>query len=336
MATIKEIAELAGVSMATVSRVLNFDETLSVQEDTKQRIFDIADRLNYQVQSRRKNKKKLKLGLFCSYSLEEELEDTFYLSVRVAIEKKIKEEGFRKVTVTSADTPKSTAALDGLICFGTFSRTTARQIESFEKPTVFVDALGNPDKFDSLYVDLERSVRQVLGYLMEMGHERIAFIGGRDVDSDGREVYDSRSSVFRAYMEEQGKFCEEYLKLGGYTPKSGYLMCQEILRQKQRPTAIFTANDALAVGCYKAIQEAGLTIPGDISVVGFNDVSMARYLIPPLTTVHIPMEFMGAHAVDMLAERIASKRETSMQVSIQAKLVMRESVAGRGKQAGQQ
>lgn len=94
-----------------------------------------------------------------------------------------------------------------------------------------------------------------------------------------------------------------------------------------RPTAIFTANDSLAVGCYKAIEEAGLRIPEDISVIGFNDISIAKYLIPPLTTVHIYMDFMGAQAVNTLAERIYTNREISMHISIPTKLMIRESVS---------
>ena len=103
MATIKEIAELAGVSVTTVSRVLNFDDTLNVQDETKRRVFEAADRLEYQIKDKKRKKKKLKLGLFCSYSPEEELEDTFYLSIRIAVEKKLDKEGFKKVIVTSED-----------------------------------------------------------------------------------------------------------------------------------------------------------------------------------------------------------------------------------------
>ena len=101
MATIKEIAELAGVSVTTVSRVLNFDDTLNVQDETKRRVFEAADRLEYQIKDKKRKKKKLKLGLFCSYSPEEELEDTFYLSIRIAVEKKLDKEGFKKVMVSS-------------------------------------------------------------------------------------------------------------------------------------------------------------------------------------------------------------------------------------------
>ena len=92
MATIKDIAEKAGVSIATVSRVLNYDETLNVQDETRKRIFEVAEQLDYQVKDKKKRKRKLKIGVLYSYSLEEELEDTYYLSVRVAIEKKLAEE----------------------------------------------------------------------------------------------------------------------------------------------------------------------------------------------------------------------------------------------------
>ena len=103
-------------------------------------------------------------------------------------------------------------------------------------------------------------------------------------------------------------------------------MGKKLLELEERPTAIFAANDALAVGCYKAVQEAGLRICEDISIVGFNDISMARYLVPPLTTVHIPIEFMGGQAVSTLIERINSGREISLYIAIPTKLKIRESV----------
>lgn len=327
MATIKEIAELAGVSAATVSRVLNFDDTLNVQDETKKRVFEAAERLEYQVRSKKKGKKKLKIGLISSYSLEEELEDTFYLSVRIAIERKIEEEGFKKFLVNIGDSVDSVSPLDGLICLGTFSESMVNKIKAFNKPAVFVDAIGDLDVFDSVVTDLKYSVKKVLNYFLQEGHQRIAFIGGRDVDSDGKEVEDLRIPIFRSYMEGKGLLNEDYIKIGGYTPKFGYRLGKELLSMEIRPTAIFTANDSLAVGCYKAIEEAGLRIPEDISVIGFNDISIAKYLIPPLTTVHIYMDFMGAQAVNTLAERIYTNREISMHISIPTKLMIRESVS---------
>ena len=113
MATIKDIAEKAGVSIATVSRVLNYDETLNVQDETRKRIFEVAEQLDYQVKDKKKRKRKLKIGVLYSYSLEEELEDTYYLSVRVAIEKKLAEEGYKKYRINSGDTKEDLSVLYG-------------------------------------------------------------------------------------------------------------------------------------------------------------------------------------------------------------------------------
>lgn len=327
MSTIREIAEMAGVSVTTVSRVLNFDDTLNVQDETKRRVFEAADRLEYQVKDKKRRKKKLKLGLLCSYSPEEELEDTFYLSIRIAVEKKIEKEGFKKVQLSQEDTPEDTAKLDGMICLGTFNDEMIQKIQSYHKPAVFIDALGNPDIFDSVVVNLKHSVAAVLDYLLEEGHKKIAFIGGCDTESEEGPSEDPRTAAFRSYMKKKGMLREEYIRIGGFTPKYGYKLGKYFLELSERPTAIFCANDSLAIGCYKAVQEAGLEIPADISIVGFNDISMAKYLVPPLTTVHIPMDFMGERAVEVLAERIYTNREISMNISIPAKLILRESVS---------
>lgn len=326
MATIKDIAEKAGVSIATVSRVLNYDETLNVQDKTRKRIFEVAERLDYQVKDKKKRKRKLKIGVFYSYSLEEELDDTYYLSVRVAIEKKLTEEGYKKYQISGSDTRESLYVLDGIICLGTFSQSMMERIESFRKPAVFADAVPDTEKFDSVIHDIERSVLKVMKFLMSQGHKKIAFIGGFETDSHGKEIVDSRTYAYQRVMEQEGLFREEYVKVGGYTPRYGYQMMKELLELPERPTAVFVANDSLAIGCYKAVSEKSLGIPGDVSVVGYNDIPASRYLVPPLTTVHLYMDFMGEQAVSVLAERILTGREVPIQTLIPAKLVIRESV----------
>lgn len=328
MATIKEIADLAKVSVATVSRVLNYDETLNIQDETRKRVFEAADQLDYKKKEIKKRKKKLKLGVLCSYSPEEELEDTFYLTVRVAIEKKIEEEGYKMFKVPVEAEIDTVSNLDGIICLGTFSQSLVNKIKSFGKPVVVVDSQVNWDIWDSIITDTQRGVRAVLEYLWEMGHRKIAFIGGREIDEDGQEVKDYRLSAYTKFMEEKGCLHREYVRMGLYSPRDGYRFAIELLQGNvERPTAILTANDTIAVGCYRAIHEKSFLIPEDISIVGFNDISMAKYLVPPLTTVRIPMNFMGEEAVILLAERINTGREISMHISLPAELVLRDSVA---------
>ena len=136
MATIKDIAARAGVSIATVSRVLNHDETLNAQEETRKRIFEIAEELEYEVRTQKKRKKKLKIGVFYSYSPEEELEDPYYLCIRLAIEKKLEEEGYLKQSISMEDSAETLSGIDGGICVGTFSKSMLRTIEGWKRPVV--------------------------------------------------------------------------------------------------------------------------------------------------------------------------------------------------------
>lgn len=327
MATLKEIADQAGVSIATVSRVLNHDDTLNVQDETKQRIFEAAEKLDYQVREKKKRKKKLKIGVYYSYSLEEELDDPYYLYVRVAIEKKIEEEGYAKYHIRSLDMPEKVAGVDGIVCLGTFRNADIERIDSFQKPVIFVDASPDADKYDSIIFDLKRSVTKVLDYLTGLGHEKIALIGELERDGEGKPIADLRVRVFESYMQEKNLLVPQYVKLGGYTPIYGYRLFKDLASMQNPPTAVFVANDSLAAGCYKAASELGLKIPEDISVVGFNDIPSAKYMVPPLTTVRLNTEFMGERAVAILTERLCSGRSICTKTVIPAELVVRDSAA---------
>lgn len=326
MATIRDIAEKAGVSIATVSRVLNYDETLSVQGETRKRIFEAADQLGYQTRDKKKRKRKLKIGVFFSYSPEEELEDPYYLAVRIAIEKKLQEEECKKCLIASLEEREEIASLDGMICIGTFGKALVAQLAVFEIPIICVDAVPDTERFDSLVHDTERNVLKVMNYLREQGHKKIAFIGGHEFDSEGNEILDKSHRIYRQFMREHELFREEYMRIGEYSLRSSYQMMKELLTLSDLPTAAFVANDTMAIGCYKAINEKGLVIPDDISIVGYNDIPSARYLVPPLTTVRLKTEFMGEQAVVILIERILNGRKVPVQTLIPASLVLRESV----------
>lgn len=326
MATIKDIAEKAGVSMATVSRVLNHDETLNAQEETKKRIFEIAEELEYEARPQKRRKRKLKIGVLYSYSPEEELEDPYYLCVRLAVEKKLEEEGHTKQKVQIEDTSENLSGIDGIICTGTFSKSMIKKIKAWKCPVVFLDA--NPDAgcFDAVIVNYELAIREILDYLLENGHTKIGMIGCREKDSDGEEIPDLRGKFFREYLEEKGLYHPEYVKYGAYHARYGYELFKELQQEGNLPTAIFVGNDSMVAGSYKAAYELGISIPEDVSIIGFNDIPSAKYMIPPLSTMHVPMEFMGEYAVRLLEERIWQNREVAVQVTIPAKLCIRDSV----------
>jgi LacI family transcriptional regulator len=328
MATIKDIANLANVSITTVSRVLNYDETLNVSPETRKRVFEAAEELAYVVTPKKKQKSKWKIGLYDSFSLEEELVDTYYLSIRVALEKKLKSKSIDFFRIDKEGNEENLKKIDGILCLGTFKSKDIEKIRGFNKPCVFVDS--NPDDyyFDSVVIDFNSATRNALDYLTELGHENIGFIGGVETDMYGNRFKDLRQDVFENYLKGKNIFKEELVKIGGYDPKDGYTNLREMLGSEPKPTAVFVANDTIAVGCYKAAYELGVKIPDELSIVGFNDVATAQYMVPPLTTVKLYTEIMGETAVDLLVERLASKREVSKKITINTKLIVRESAAG--------
>jgi LacI family transcriptional regulator len=329
MATIKDIAELANVSIATVSRVLNYDETLSVTPETRQRIFEAAEELEYVIAPKKKSKSKLKVGLYYSYSLEEELVDTYYLSIRVALEKKLREKGIEIQRLLKDDAKKSVEKMVGIICLGTFNKEDIERFKGYDKPCVIVDSNPDGSYFDSVVIDFNSATRKALDYLIGLGHQQIGFIGGIETDMYGNRFKDLRQDVFETYLQEKGLFYEEFVKIGGYNPTEGYVLLREMLSGENRPTAIFVGNDTIAIGCYKAAHELGVSIPEELSIVGFNDISSAQYMVPPLTTVKLYTEIMGETAVDLLLDRINSKRPVCKKVVINTNLIIRESAAKR-------
>lgn len=325
MATIKDIANLAGVSIATVSRVLNYDESLQVPLSTKQKVFEAAEQLEYVPKKRKKKKTAMQIGICSSYSLGEELTDTFYLSIRMAVEKYLREKeiSFKYIYWEEKNID---IEVDGIICIGYFSQEAFDTIGAYSKPVVFIDSAPDNQKFDSVVVDLYEASMEILNYLWEMGHQNIAFIGGRDKADEERGRRDLRQECYENFMVSKNKYQEEYVRVGDFTPKAGYLLSKELLELKNRPTAIFLANDSLAIGCYRGANELGIEIPGDISVIGFNDLATSKYMIPPLTTMRVYMDYMGESGVDLLLEKIESEREITKKIVIPTKLKIRNSV----------
>lgn len=326
MATIKDIAEKASVSIATVSRVLNYDESLNVADETKKRIFEAAEELNYVTIKERKGRKNTHtIGIIHWYSDKEEIIDPYYLSIRMAIDRCCSKNLIKFLKID--DMENFNENLDGIIAIGKFGDGEISKIRKLSKNIVFVDSSPDENLYDSVVIDFRKAVNEVMEYLTSLGHTKIAYIGGEEfVDKGKKQVLDYRQQTYIEFMEKRNLSFKDFIKLGKFTPASGYELMKKSLQNKNRPTAYFIANDSMAIGAYKAISEAGLKIPNDISIIGFNDISTAQFIIPPLTTVKVYTEFMGETAVDLIIERIKKDREISKKVIIPTKLIKRDSV----------
>jgi LacI family transcriptional regulator len=326
MATIKDIAEAAGVSSAAVSRILNEDASLSVAPETRSRVLETAARLQY--------KKKhgavrtvFRLGIVQWFSAEEELQDSYYLLVRQGIEDFCMKNSISITRVFKSD-ENSTERLkevNGLICIGKFSKAEVAHFISICGNIVFLDMPVKDYRITTLTMDFRQAVGQALDYLTGLGHERIAFLGGKEYVGDGELVVEERKRAYISYMKKKKLEYKSLLLEGSFSTASGYDMMRELLAGENLPTAVFTASDALAFGAMKAIQEAGLSVPGDISVVGFNDTEMSGYTSPALTTIHAPAYHMGQHGANLLYTASNLSIDTPLKIKIPCTLVKRES-----------
>jgi len=333
MATLKDIAKIANVSMATVSRVLNYDDSLSVAEETRKRVFKAAQKLDYKKYDDSRipdfEEDKLTIGISHCFTLEEELSDSYYFSIRTGIEKACFEHNIKsKVIFNNNDLVNMDQIedVDGVIAIGRYSKENILKFEKLGKPIVFVDSIPFNRKFDSVCVNFKRPTNEILDYLFKLGHKKIAYIGGiayKDKHPDG--FVDPREKYFAFRMKSEGYYDQKNIYVGEYNVNSGYEIGKKVLSTNKDITAIFAASDPIAIGITKAAKELGVRIPEDISLTGFDDISMADFITPTLTTVHVHTELMGSLGVSHLIDQIKSLREIPIITYVPTKLIIRNS-----------
>jgi LacI family transcriptional regulator len=321
MVTIREIARAVGVSASTVSRVLNYDETLSVSAAKRQAIIETAESLNYAT-PRNRNRAAAAAALVVAPETtriafvhfldpDEEFADPYYIGVRLGIEQRCRaarleidkfypSEGFADATVLR------NAA--GVIVVGRHTEDEVEWIASHNANVVFADYTPPGEVFDSVHIDLYYATIRLLEALHATGYRRIAFVGVQETRwGKCVPMADRRYPAYLEWTQARGLYDSSICLLGDLRVERGYELTRNLLDLPQRPEVIVTSNDNMAIGAYRAISEKGLSIPDDIGIASFNDIPVAQFLTPPLSTVKIHAEHIGEAAVDLLLERIAGR-----------------------------
>lgn len=327
MATLKDIADAAGVSQAAVSRILNNDKTLSVPIETRRRVLETAEELHYIKKSRKGSSEQFKLGVVQWFSAEEELQDAYYMYIRQGIEDFcIKNNiSISRAFRTDENWSERIKDIDGLICIGKFSKEEVATFIGINSNIVFLDMSLTDNNYTTVTMDFKTAVNEALEYLSSLGHKKIAFLGGKEYVGDREMVRDERRKAYVSYMKRQKIEYKKWMREGAFSSASGYIMMKELLENEELPTAVFAASDAIAFGAMKAIQEKGLVIPRDISIVGFNDTEMSAFTTPGLTTINAPAYDMGQHGANLIFVSSNLSIKTPLKVKIPCKLVERES-----------
>ena len=282
MATLKDIASLAKVSIATVSRVLNQDESLSVTEETRHRILTAADELGYTRHQKSGNFKKEKhqIAIIQWVSEEDELDDVYYYNIRLGIEKRAQELDYEILRYFN-DIPFNLAEeVIGVICIGKFSKSQISDFEALGKPLVFVDSDTLTQGHPCITTDFENAVQTALQYLKNQGCQSIGLLTGEEKTTDLQEIIpDSRRRAYRNFCIEEGIYDANLILKGNFSALSGYELIKAKLETEEKlPDAFFAASDSLAIGALRAFQEANLIVPDQIQIISFNDTNTHTFI----------------------------------------------------------
>lgn len=307
MVTLKDVAELAGVSQAAVSRALSEDPSFSLPEETRQKIFDAARELNYQKKTRRKKRPRpepadLKIGILQWHSLESELQDPYYLVLRTGLEQYCVRKGIETIRVYKSDSTFASQleGVQGIICIGKFSPEDMEYVSSLSRETIFLDMQTEEIRYNTISLDFKNAMKDVVSLLWEYGHRKVGFLGGQELLNENLTYDDRRIRYFCQFAREKGLEYNPWFLIDSFSRNSGYEMMKQILASEERPTAVFCCSDPIAFGAARAISEAGLSVPEDISLIGFDDIEEASYMVPALTTVHADIADIGEYSGMMM------------------------------------
>lgn len=320
MATLKEIAQKAGVSLSTVSRVLNDDPTISVKTETRHNILKIAEQLEYKTTRSRRPHQKSHLNILAIYNYEQEIEvnDPYYLSIRYGIENHCKKQNLSLISSYSFPEETVTENIDGILLVGPVTDALTEQAQSLSRHIVCVDSSRYSNEFDCVCTNLALTSRKVIDYFKSQGYTRLGFIGGQD-----SEELDEREVAFREYGQQLGVVSPEDIHRGDFSSFSGYRLAKDILQTNNLPEALFIATDSIAIGVLRALHEHQVSIPNDIALVSVNDIPTAKFTFPPLSTFRIHSELMGTQSVNLLTDQIREEREVPLTLTIPASLKLR-------------
>jgi DNA-binding LacI/PurR family transcriptional regulator len=328
MPTLREVADLAGVSTATVSRVLN--EYPYIHDDTRKRVLKAIKQLDYRPSrvARRLRKKGAQiLGLVIA-----DVSNPYYTAVIQSIENIAHAHKYSMLLCNSGEDPNRerihiNILLEEQVAGIIISPVDEESIscEAFLRqgiPVVAIDRRFRNLKLDSVLVDNSMGAYEATCHLIRLGHKRIGLIAGPSRLTTGRE----RQAGYEKALNENGLGVDpDLIEVGDFKQQSGYTKACDLLNRQDRPTALFVSNNLMTLGALNAIHDIGLRIPQDIAIVGFDDLSWAPSINPPLTAVAQPTYELGKWAANLLLGRLSERDKEPVEIILKPSLIVRVS-----------
>ena len=340
-ATISDVAAEAGVHSSTVSRVLNGHAGTTVRAATRERVLVAADRLAYRPSAIARSlrlQQTLTLGMVVP-----DITNPFFSSIIKGAEDAARQRGYNLILGNSEDDPQREETylrvlrerqVDGLlIASSRMADDTIADLRDDGYPFVLLNRATDSVGDLAVVVDNCAAAVEVVGYLASLGHQRVGHIAGPSDTTTGverREGY--RTGVLRHRLADEPELIVE---ADAFSVEAGHRALGIMLDGPARPTAVFAANDLIAIGMLQHLREAGTPVPSGLSIVGFNDIPLVGLLEPALTTVRVPQLEMGVVGAHLLIDRLEGHPIGNVRVTLPTELVIRSSSSAPGRSASQ-
>lgn len=333
--TLKDIAKEAGVSISTVSRVINNTSSKAASQEVRERIWEIVRRTgyipNYSAQTLKLGIKEATISshsLTCLFARTPSAPNNpFFATIAKSVETEaykynyFLKSSFASFDINNVETYKMLqASANGVVILGRCDKSTLKFIKQYCHNVIYTGLNPLDAKYDQILCDGYSAATTAMDYLFQLGHRHIGYVGETDCEN--------RYDGYRQFIQEHGMpFDCSYVASAQLTSSDAYEGAMKLLKKQPCLTAIFCGDDIAAIGVLRAIHDLNLKVPDDFSVVSIDDIDTAQYLSPMLTTIHVPMEEMGKLAAKMLIDRISGGHTLPMKINLPFFLAKRESCA---------
>ena len=333
--TIKDVAKKAKVSIATVSFVINDSKPIS--EETKNRVLKAIKSLNYHPSKSAVNLVSGKTGNIGFILTDDHFLRTepFYTTIFLGTEFEARSEGYY-ILLTSIKPDFNeedilprfilNKSVDGIIIAGKIPHKLIEKISAYNLPTVFVDYIPPSNSYPLVLIDNIQGALLATNHLIDLGHKNIAFIGG---DIEHPSLTDRLNGYKQALQTAHIPVKNNLIVTDAKYPdrQNGFNSAKKLFSKNKNVTAVFAANDAMAIGVQHYLKDNGYNVPEDISLIGFDDIEADLMLRPPLTTIRVPKIEMGIEALKLIVNTLKNKKSISKKVLVPVELIVRESTS---------
>ena len=318
MATIKDVAAMANVSMTTVSRVLNRDKAIAVTPEVRLKIFEAARKLDYRSPRQRKaalEKKQLLIGI-ADWQIIRAGQENIQLYTMAGMHDQLDEMHEAQFVRLNRELNQE---VDGIMAFGRFERSDINFLQALSPNLVFVNSDQEGYENDQVKVDFDQGVEDLVSYLMDQKqYASVGYIGGLHRDANAL-IGARRLASFRTALKRRGVYEERYFKVGDLSRESGYTLAQQMVREKNLARAIVLGSDEVAEGAMEAFCDLGIRVPEDVATVFYRDI-LTLHSKWNATCIEMFPDYVWENAMDLLIGRIVRKREQAVTVLVPTRM----------------